>query len=173
MNGCMSAMMGNGTNQLSGGLKRLKEEHPPLLEMLDELLALCTKIKQEQEQAVFAQLINKVQGFMKELDPHSQREEGVLFRMMETYLGVGVGPIAVMEYEHDQAKGYIGKFLEKTKQTEAMTKEEMIENARLIENAYYTLVDHFAKEEQVLFPMAENMLSVDEKSELLKRISEI
>lgn len=173
MDNCMSAMMGNGTIQLSEGLKRLKEEHPPLLNMLDELLELCSKIAQVQDQAVFTQLINKVQEFMNELDPHSQREEGVLFRMMETYLGVGVGPIAVMEYEHDRAKGFIGNFLEKAKQTEPMTNEEMIENAGLIENAYYTLVDHFAKEEKVLFPMAENMLTGEEKSELLKRISEI
>lgn len=32
--------------------------------------------------------------------------------------------------------------------------------------AHATLIQHFAKEEKVLFPMAENILSVDEKEEL-------
>ena len=32
--------------------------------------------------------------------------------------------------------------------------------------AIATLTQHFAKEEKVLFPLAENLLSIDEKSEL-------
>ena len=31
----------------------------------------------------------------------------------------------------------------------------MIHHSNLIKNAYYTLLDHFSKEEQVLYPMAE------------------
>jgi hemerythrin-like domain-containing protein len=49
----------------------------------------------------------------------------------------------------------------------------MANNAGLIKNAYYTLTQHFAKEENVLFPMAENLLSKEEKEELYKRIKEI
>ncbi|MBU8877605.1 hemerythrin domain-containing protein [Bacillus sp. FJAT-29790] len=169
----MSSMMGNDPIQLCEGLKQLKEEHPPLLDMLKGLLELSTDIEQEQSPAVFAELITKVKSFINVLDPHSQREEGVLFRMMEQYLGKGTGPIAVMEYEHDQAKSFIGSFLENAKQAEQMKEAEMIVNAGLIKNAYYTLVEHFAKEEKILFPMAENMLSDEEKLDLLKRINGI
>lgn len=35
------------------------------------------------------------------------------------------------------------------------------------------LTDHFAKEEQVLFPMAEKLLSLEEKEQLAKRMNEI
>ena len=33
--------------------------------------------------------------------------------MMEVYIGKSGGPIAVMEYEHEQAKGFISEFIEK------------------------------------------------------------
>jgi hemerythrin-like domain-containing protein len=118
-------------------------------------------------------LIVKVQTFTQELDPHSEREERVLFRMMEQYMGIGTGPVAVMEYEHDQAKGYIEAYMEAAEKCENLTEQEMAYNAGLIKNAYYILTEHFAKEENVLFPMAENLLSKEEKEELYKRIKEI
>jgi hemerythrin-like domain-containing protein len=111
---------------------------------------------------------------MAELGPHSEREEKVLFRMMETYLGVGMGPVAVMEYEHEQAKSLIGRFLEKTSiQSEQLGLQQMKEYSSLVKNAYLTLVDHFSKEEKVLFPMAERMLTNEEKSELFEKINQI
>ncbi|ANB59876.1 hemerythrin HHE cation binding domain protein [Anoxybacillus amylolyticus] len=45
-----------------------------------------------------------VQSFLANLDPHFEGEAGVLFPMMAKYIGRTPGSIAVMEYEHDQAK---------------------------------------------------------------------
>ncbi|WP_051428410.1 hemerythrin domain-containing protein [Bacillus sp. J33] len=169
----MSSMLGNGAAELSKGLKQLKEEHPPLLAMLEELLQLSLKIEETPDKGFFEQLTEKVQNFIRVLDPHSEREEGVLFRMMEQYLGKGTGPIAVMEYEHDQAKGYIKAYMDAAEKPESMSEQEMVFHAGMIKNAYYTLTQHFAKEENVLFPMAENLLSEDEKEELYNKIKEI
>lgn len=175
MSGCMSSMAGNGPVSLSKGLAQLKAEHIPLLEKLHGLYDLCLKIeKDEQPESHFAQLEPAVQVFINELGPHSEREEQVLFRMMEKYLGVGMGPIAVMEHEHDRAKSLIGLFFEKTKgHRQDLNVEMMKELSGLIKNAYFTLTDHFSKEENVLFPMAERMLSSEEKDELFQRINQI
>ena len=172
MTGCMSGLNENTNLILCEGIQQLKNEHPPLLKMLGDLLSLSLKIEEgEQPEADFTNLRTAVVEFLAELGPHSDREEGVLFEMMAGYIGREMGPIAVMEYEHDQAKRYIGTFLDNTKNgTEGFSKEEMIHNAQLIKNANYTLVSHFAKEESILFPMAENMLSEDEKRELTARI---
>lgn len=172
MQGCMSSMLGTSTT-LSEGLQQLKNEHPPLLLMLEELLEICRKIESEaaSKEVIFKELIQKVAEFIAELEPHSEREEGVLFSMMEKYIGRESGPIAVMEYEHDQAKGFIATFLDRTNDSSSLSDEMMLEYAGLIKNAYYTLVDHFAKEESVLFPMAENLFSEEEKQELKRRIS--
>ena len=49
----------------------------------------------------------------------------------------------------------------------------MIHHSSLIKNAYYTLVDHFSKEEQVLYPMAERLFTQEEKEEFNRKVSEI
>ncbi|MGI8385580.1 hemerythrin domain-containing protein [Robertmurraya sp. P23] len=172
MQGCMSSMMDRNV-ELCEGLQQLKNEHPPLLLMLDGLLETCQQIERVEttRETVFKELIQKVEAFFHELEPHSEREEGVLFSMMEKYIGRESGPIAVMEYEHDQAKGFIGTFLKAALSNDTYTDEEMMELAGLIKNAYYTLVDHFAKEENVLFPMAQNFFSEEEKQELKDRIN--
>lgn len=174
MEGCMSAFGGMVQGSLCEGLAQLKNEHPPLLEKLEGLLELTNKIANEVDiNETFNQLINEVKVFLSELDPHSQREEGVLFEMMEKYIGRTSGPIAVMEYEHDQAKSFIASFLNKTNLNDHLSVEEQKNCSDLVKNAYYTLTQHFAKEENVLFPMAERMLTDEEKEELLTRIREI
>jgi regulator of cell morphogenesis and NO signaling len=172
MQGCMSSMMDRNV-ELCEGLQQLKNEHPPLLLMLDGLLETCQQIERVEitRETMFKELIQKVEAFFHELEPHSEREEGVLFSMMEKYIGRVSGPIAVMEYEHDQAKGFIGTFLKASQSNDAFTDENMLELAGLIKNAYYTLVDHFAKEENVLFPMAQNFFTEEEKQELKERIN--
>ena len=172
MTSCMSGLNNDTKFILSEGLQQLKNEHPPLLKMLDNLLSISLKIEEkEQMEENFTQLREAVVDFLAQLGPHSDREEGVLFEMMASYIGREMGPIAVMEYEHDQAKRFIGTFLQNTENgTEGFTESQMIQNAELIKNANYTLVSHFAKEESILFPMAENMLSEEEKQELADRI---
>ncbi|MBM4764324.1 hemerythrin domain-containing protein [Bacillus sp. B15-48] len=165
-------MLGNEPVQLSTGLQQLKNEHPSLLAKIDGLLDICTKVENsENKDEIFKTLRPAVEEFFAELAPHSEREEGVLFEMMAVYIGRETGPIAVMEYEHDQAKTLIGTFLEHTEQGyDSYTVEKMIEHAGLVKQASYTLIDHFSKEENILFPMAEKMLTDQEKEDLLKRI---
>jgi len=175
MSGCMSAFAGMDTVELCDGLKQLKGEHPPLLAMLDGLLFTVGKIENEEDLTnSFAQLTEKTVDFIAELGPHSDREEGVLFEMMGQYIGRTSGPIAVMEYEHDRAKTLIGTYLSRTAdKSKVFSNAEMKELASMIKEAYYTLTEHFSKEENVLFPMAQKMLSDEEKAELYKRIQEI
>ncbi len=85
--------------------------------MLESLLSLCNQVElQEEKGTSFGQLIGEVIDFSAKLEYHSSREENYLFKMMEVYLGEGGGPISVMEYEHEQAKGFISEFKEILKQ---------------------------------------------------------
>jgi len=173
MSGCMSSFGGIPQAELSEGLKQLKSEHPPLLGQLEELFELTKQIEQESDiDHNFGELITKVKEFKDALDPHSEREEGVLFPMMGAYIGTTSGPIAVMEYEHDQAKSNIGTFLTKVEAGKASTDEKK-KLAEFIQNAYFILTEHFSKEENVLFPMAERMLTDKEKADLYQKIQEI
>lgn len=166
-------MMGDEEVELCPPLKQLKREHGPLNERKNVLFVEAKKIGNDEEKEVdqaLQSLRENVQQFFQQLELHSRREEEVLFPMVARYVGKDVGPIAVMEYEHDQAKEHIMTFLKKT---ESINVSEAKDLASYVINAYTILTDHFAKEEQVLFPMAEKLLSNEEKEELAQKIAEV
>jgi regulator of cell morphogenesis and NO signaling len=68
------------------------------------------------------------------------------------------------------SQSFISEFLKNTEKHSQRTPNDMIENAALIPNAYYTLSDHFLKEEQVLYPMAEQLFSQEEKEQLKQKV---
>ncbi|OXB91634.1 MULTISPECIES: hemerythrin domain-containing protein [Parageobacillus] len=171
-------MGGHEEVELCSGLERLKQEHGPLREQMHDFFELAQTIGNHDEVQDWKErllaLRKNVLAFIYELDPHSEREEGVLFPMMARYIGRTSGPIAVMEYEHEQAKQRIASFLTKTAELpETTDRESAMELADMVIQAYHILSEHFMKEENVLFPMAERMLSDKEKEELAEKISQI
>lgn len=162
--------LGSGVT-LSEGLYKLVSEHVPLRTSLDSLYSLCDTVEEENG-ASFPQLVQDVKHFSTDLDYHSVREEDILFRMMEGYLGKGGGPISVMEYEHQQAHGFINEFLKNAESLSQLTTDDKMQNVDLVRNAYHTLLNHFMKEEQVLYPMAERMFTDEEKEIFNKKVSE-
>lgn len=169
--------MGNTNNmQLSPALAQLKEEHLPLRAQMEEFYALASAIGQDEQTTNWAEALialqQKAVAFVGKLDPHSLLEEDILFPMMAQFIGRETGPIAVMEYEHDQAKKNLKQFMEAMEQ---LPDEVNLDQAKAIAaylmNAYVILTEHFMKEENVLFPMAEQMLSADQKDELLQKFN--
>lgn len=175
---CGSMMFGgNGQLPLCEPLAQLKREHGPLREQMDTFARMAAEIGENAEQADWsrqlAELKAQVDAFVRELDPHSDREEGALFPLMAKYIGRQVGPIAVMEYEHEVAKQNLKMFREAVEQaTGPVDAARAKEIAAYALQAHAVLTDHFMKEENVLFPMAENMLNADEKEELRRKIGQ-
>lgn len=173
MNGCMTEFGSMEPVELSPGLAQLKGEHPALLKKIQNIYLLLDQLDKESNiERVFVKLRSNVLAFKSELDPHSEREEGALFPMMGAYIGTSTGPIAVMEYEHAHAKSSIGSFLSMAADA-ALPSEKLRDAANLIKSACDILTEHFTKEENILFPMAERMLSDEEKADLYRRIKEI
>ncbi|MFC4184309.1 hemerythrin domain-containing protein [Saccharococcus thermophilus] len=171
-------MGGQEEVKLCAGLERLKQEHGPLRELKQRMFELAQEIVGDEEERNWKErllvLRESVQALVTELDPHSEREEGVLFPMMAQYIGRTFGPIAVMEYEHDQAKQRLASFLTKTAELpETVDRESAAALANEVIEAYHILAEHFMKEENVLFPMAERLLSDEEKEELAEKIGQI
>jgi len=161
--------------KLCAGLAQLKQEHGPLRAQMEQVFAAAEAIGRGEDgrnwREPLADLREKVESFVAVLDPHSEREEGVLFPMMAEYIGRTTGPIAVMEYEHEQAKARLALFLEKTAQLpENIDSGQALTLAGAVIEAHHILDEHFMKEENVLFPMAERLLSDAEKEELFARI---
>lgn len=99
---------------------------------------------------------------------HHKKEEDVLFKVMSA-AGVPVegGPIGVMLYEHEQGRSYIHSLKAaalKYQAGEATAQQEIIQNAR----GYASLLRaHIAKEDNILFPMAERVIPPESQLRML------
>jgi hemerythrin-like domain-containing protein len=92
---------------------------------------------------------------------HHQKEEGVLFKAM-TAAGMprGQGPIAVMLSEHEQARTYTRNLLEAAERLQGGNEQAAREVVGYARGYVALLRQHIAKEDNVLFPMAEQAIPV-------------
>ncbi len=104
--------------------------------------------------------------FVDQTDRHFRREEEVLFPAFEERTGHTMGPTQVMRGEHAQMRQLFGDLGDALEQGDG---ERFL---GLSETLLILMQQHNAKEEQVLYPMVENVLS-DRGDELLQSISEI
>jgi iron-sulfur cluster repair protein YtfE (RIC family) len=82
---------------------------------------------------------------------HAHLEEELLFKTLEPHIG-SMGPLAIMRMEHDQIEGGL----------ERLPAVQELEQAReLLLQIVEVARGHFAKEEQVLYPMASQALSAE------------
>jgi len=168
-------MHGDMQTALCEPLAQLKREHTPLREQMNEFAAMAGNIGHDPQIADWSERLSalkaKVDAFIQVLDPHSEIEEEGLFPLMAKYIGREVGPIAVMEYEHEQAKKHLSVFVEMMEAASApIPADRAREIAANALQAHSILTDHFMKEEAVLFPMAERILNDDDKAELKRQM---
>lgn len=169
--GCMAHFGQSGIDNYCAAIQQLLEEHPPLRLQMEQLLLKAKQVvagDQSQYTSDIEELHKLERKFKEELETHSEKEEKGLFPIVGRHIGTQSGPIFVMEYEHSEAKRNLSVF---EQQVAGMGTDLSREQAGMIVNpllsAIHILFDHFVKEENVLFPMAEKILSVDEKEELL------
>jgi len=108
----------------------------------------------------------RLTGFVDQTERHFRREEEVLFPAFEQRTGQTMGPTQVMRGEHAQMRQLFADL------RNALDQEEGERFLGLSETLMILMQQHNAKEEQVLYPMTEQVLS-DRGLELLQRISEI
>ncbi|MCI0690899.1 hemerythrin domain-containing protein [candidate division KSB1 bacterium] len=89
------------------------------------------------------------------LAPHAHLEDELLFIALEAHIDPQSGPLAVMRMEHNEIEGSLERLQELQDLTEAKN---------LLLHAIQTARAHFAKEEQVLFPLASQMLEAKKLS---------
>lgn len=100
---------------------------------------------------------------------HHRKEEGVLFgAMQESGAPSGGGPIAVMLAEHEEGRALTRGLREAARALEAGDESA---RARVVSNArrYVSLLrEHIAKEDGVLFPLADRLLSTERQARVIE-----
>jgi len=136
----------------------LSEEHQTILKVIDAALGECNEL--EKGKALDLEFFQKTIDFIKNFADkfHHAKEEEILFKaMLENIENLHCNPIPVMLHEHDEGRECVRGM------EEAIAENDM---AKLIENtrAYCILLqNHIYKEDNVLYPMAEEALSDEQK----------
>jgi hemerythrin-like domain-containing protein len=111
-----------------------------------------------------AEAVRRAVGvFDRALASHAALENEILFSTLEPHLGRNSGPLMVMRMEHDA----VDKGLAEIREGDAGKVQD--ELAGLLG----LLADHFGKEENVLFPIAEQVLDDETLCEIGSRWAEL
>ena len=137
-------------------IEELKSDHQNILTHLDDLEKVINQPK-----------INhvKVEEFLRFTEifaePHHQKEEQVLFPALERK---GIpnegGPIGMMLMEHTAKRDYLAKMREAIKEN---NENKLKENTQAMISL---LRDHIYKEENILYPCAQDVLTEEELANL-------
>jgi regulator of cell morphogenesis and NO signaling len=155
---------------LCAPLQQLKDEHVSLRADMDFFYEITEEIQFDSGPGVlqqFSKLNERISVFTVNLKAHSKREDEGLFPMMTRHLGENDRTIEAMEEEHEKAEQHLQDFLTEAAQAGSTIDEDTAQWITVYAvQAHATLTQHFAKEEKVLFPLAEKILSINEKKEL-------
>lgn len=79
---------------------------------------------------------------------HARLEDDLLFSTLEPFIGLG-GPLAVMRSEHEEIERILG---------ELQDESGPVKTRDLVPQLLEVALQHFRKEEMILFPMSEQVL---------------
>ncbi len=152
----------------------LRQEHEAILEMIGSLEAIVKKI--EAGETIPGETLDGLTEFFVLFADrsHHGKEEDLLFPMMERK-GVprAGGPLGCMLVEHDEGRGHIRAMKQSAPgcaRGEKAARQQWTSAAR----GYATLLrNHIWKENEILFQMAERILSSEEQATLAEQFARV
>lgn len=150
----------------------LMNEHRVIERMLSILTKASNRLEAGKsiEPGFYVNAVDFLKNFADKC--HHSKEEKLLFvKMMERGVSGEVGPIAVMMREHQDGRAHVKTLdkLSKEKMSKS-TKDGLIKSSR----AYVDLLTkHIQKEDNVLYPLANQILDKADQAELEKGFEEV
>ena len=144
----------------------LKEEHALILEALDALERKISTLEAGAvpDRAYFEKAVQFLRTFADQC--HHGKEENLLFKtMVDRGFPRQAGPLAVMLHEHETGRSFIRGIAEGAAAvgTDPHAAKRIVENGR----GYIGLLRaHINKENTILFPMADNVLTAEDQEHL-------
>ena len=129
----------------------------------DELFAAAEAVAAEGDLSAASSGLAR---FISDMEQHFQREEEVLFPAFEARTGQAQGPTMVMRSEHRQMRQLFQELQQSLEQGDG---ERFL---GLSETLLMLMQQHNAKEEQVLYPMSDQVLGAEVEA-LIGRMQEL
>ena len=152
----------------------LMQEHRVIEQVLDALESAATRLANGEAvpPRFFLDAATFASGFADGC--HHRKEEGVLFPTMKQHgAPPGGGAIEVMLDEHEQGRSYVRQLREAARQLDAgdsSAARRVIAAAR----GYVALLrDHIAKENEMLFPLADELIPASAQAGVVAAFEEV
>ena len=149
-------------------LKPLCDEHQNILKMIEALLKECAALEDSGKinAAFFQNAIDFVRNYADKF--HHAKEEDILFaELCKDTVKMHCNPVRQMLYEHNLGRDFIKRLEEALMRQD---KNEIIINAR----GYTDLLrEHIYKEDNILYPMADETLSAEIQRQISDKFQQI
>jgi hemerythrin-like domain-containing protein len=162
--------MENKQMEQSKPIKILVEEHKNILNVAAAIEKECNSLNQGQHinDDFFKEIIDFIRNYADKF--HHAKEEDILFKELckdEVQAKMHCNPLDQMLYEHDQGRSFVKELEEGMNER---NRQKVIQNAK----AYMRLIrDHISKEDNILYPMADEALDNEKKKQMLKQFNKI
>lgn len=108
--------------------------------------------------------VQLLDAFVTEIESHFHYEENVLFPALQRVQPMASQPVAVMLSEHEQIREFIKDL------RSAVDGQRSDEVDGLAQTLMFVIQQHNAKEEAVLYPLADQLLTVDHELEAAQHL---
>lgn len=147
---------------MSETTKILNEEHQNILKVIEALSNECDSLEAGKEinSSFFERAIKFIRNYADKV--HHAKEEDILFiKLCSDDVHMHCNPTEQMLYEHKLGREFVAGMDQSVKDQD---KDKLIENSR----GYINLLrEHIYKEDNILFPMADEALDDETKSKML------
>ncbi len=152
----------------------LMEEHRVIERVLNSLEIAATRVSSGQEVPAdfFLKAADFIQGFADGC--HHKKEEGVLFVSLVAHgMPKETGPVAVMLAEHEQGRRFTRAMRDGAERLLAGDRAYIPQIAQNALGYVALLRQHIQKEDQVLFPMADEIIPADQHAQVAEAFDHI
>ena len=148
--------------------KMLSEEHQQILKVIEALVKECNLLQSGKgiDAVFFKKTIEFIKNYADKF--HHAKEENILFvEICKDTVQMHCNPVEQMLYEHDRGRKFVKGIGEGIKEN---NKGKIIENARRYAEL---LQEHIYKEDNILYPMADNALDEKTKTKILAEFKQV
>ena len=147
--------------------KILVNEHKDILKVAEKLILKADEAENEKiDEKFFIRAIDFIRNYADKF--HHAKEEDILFKeLCRDTVHLHCNPVEQMLTEHDLGRNFVKGIEQGTKEKNP---EKIAENAR---NYASLIQEHIYKEDNILYPMADETLSKDAQISMFKKFQEV
>jgi hemerythrin-like domain-containing protein len=150
--------------------ENLENDHVYILKLTEVMLKMSDSVSADTDH--IATVIDVIRNYADGI--HHAKEENLLFPKLETRgFSTSQGPVAVMLHEHVEGRNFVKGMADNLSLFKNGSREALSAIYRNMTGYASLLQNHIGKENNILFRMADKVLSDDEQKELIGKFEKV